>query len=73
MKFDHFDILDQLDAMKKEKKGITKEEETTIILELQEKEEELIRIKKLCEFCKAIDSIVDERCVACGKHFETLV
>ena len=63
--FDKFEILNR----KIEAGEIaTKDEETNIIIELQEREEELIENKELCPHCKALNSIKgDGICQACKK------
>jgi len=66
-KFKYFDLLVVLELIRENNNGLTKAQETDIIIELQEREEELIDNNKICKYCKAIDTIENDICLACGK------
>ena len=63
--FEYFDILELLDEKKMKGEIRNKEEETFYIIELQNREEELIENGELCSKCKAIGSIRNGKCLAC--------
>jgi len=63
--FEYFDILELLEQKKRNGEIRNKEEETYYIIELQNREEELIEFGEICGKCKAIGSIKDGRCLAC--------
>ena len=66
-KFEYFNLLDDLEKIRQQKGGLTKDEEIDAIIRLQEKESELIGLDKICMHCKAINSIKNNVCRACGK------
>ena len=66
-KFEYFNLLDDLEKIRQQKGVLTKDEEIDTIIRLQEKESELIGLDKICMHCKAINSIKNNICRACGK------
>jgi hypothetical protein len=67
VKYDFFDIPIFIEDEKKKGNFIYKDQEINYILELQEKEKELISDKIVCNYCKAIDSIENNTCLNCGR------
>ena len=66
-KFEYHDLLKELEKIKEKRGTLTKEEEVAEIIKLQEREEDLISRGKVCSHCKAISSISNNYCRACGK------
>jgi hypothetical protein len=68
VQFKYWDLLSELNILRSENGGFTKEEEVDKIIQLQEKEDEWINDNKICKYCKAIDSIEKGKCIGCGEE-----
>lgn len=66
-KYEYFVILDLLEEEKISGRILNNNDESDFIIEMQEKEEELIDDKVLCPYCKALNSIDNNICKACNK------
>lgn len=64
--YEYFDIPALVQKEKNKGYPFNKQDEVNFIIKLQKEEEELIKKNVVCRYCKAIDSIYDKICQACG-------